>query len=365
VATSDSITPLPERNLDLLRAVAVLSVVACHLITATGLSVGAGRSLSSTLGDFGVYIFFVHTALVLMGSLEREGVRGGWVTSFYVRRVFRIYPLAIVAVLLIVATGEPASGHAAPLVVPPDGFPRFTTNGVLSDLALVQNLTGQPSLLGPTWTLPVELQMYLLLPLCFLAARRGTAAVGAMFVAFAVAYLLVAHPVLPLLARLTVFAYGPCFLAGVVAYFLIRRHTARFQLPVWALAVVVVVAAVYLAAVLPSRHLPLIWLAPLAVGCALPFVRHASPSRMTRAAHTLCTYSYGVYLFHVPVIWLSVIRLHASAWPVRVATLIAGITLLPWLGYRFLERPMIDLGKRIAGARVPIPDDAIALAPAP
>jgi len=365
VTSPSSITPLPERNLDLLRSVAVLSVVACHLMTATGMSVGYGGSVSSTLGDFGVYIFFVHTALVLMGSLEREGTRGGWVTSFYLRRAFRIYPLAIVAVLLVVATGEPGAGHAAPLVVATSGFPRITTRAVLSDLALVQNLTGQPSLLGPVWTLPIELQMYLLLPACFLAARRGAAAVGTMFVAFAVAYLAVAHPAVPLLARFTVFAYGPCFLGGVVAYFLMRHMRTRAQLPGWTFAVVVTAAAIYISVVLPYRHLPLIWLAPLAIGCALPFVRNASSSRITRAAHTLCTYSYGVYLFHVPVIWLSVIRLHAFPWPVRVATPVAGITLLPWLGYRILERPMIDFGKRLARARVPITEDAITLAPAP
>lgn len=365
MTSPDSATPLPERNLDLLRSTAVLCVVACHLMTAAGMSAGYGRYVSSTLGDFGVYVFFVHTALVLMGSLEREGNRSGWVRSFYVRRAFRIYPLAIVAILLVVATGEPASGHAAPLAIPASAFPRFTTRAVLSDIALVQNLTAKPSLLGPIWTLPVELQMYLLLPVCFLAARRGAAAVGTLFVAFAIAYLVVAHPAAPMLARLTVFAYGPCFLAGVVAYFLMRQKSVRIQLPVWTLAAVVVIAAVYLSVVLPSRHLPLIWLAPLAIGFVLPFVRNAAPSRITRAAHTLCTYSYGVYLFHVPVIWLSVIRLHAFPWPIRIATLVAGITVLPWLGYRVLERPMIDLGKRIARGRVPVRDDAIALAPAP
>src|SRR6185312_1410325 len=121
----DSITALPERNLDLLRAMAVLSVVVCHLMAATGMSVGYGRYVASTLGDFGVYVFFVHTALVLMGSLEREGIRAGWVTSFYIRRAFRIYPLAIVAILLVVATGEPASGHAAPLGTSLSGLSRF------------------------------------------------------------------------------------------------------------------------------------------------------------------------------------------------------------------------------------------------
>ena len=103
---------------------------------------------------------------------------------------------------------------------------------MLSDLALVQNLTAQHSLLGPTWTLPVELQMYLMLPACFLAARRGAMAVGSTFIAFIAGYLMVAHPVVPLMSRLTVFAYGPCFLGGVLAYSLMRRGRDGSGLPV-------------------------------------------------------------------------------------------------------------------------------------
>ena len=51
------------------------------------------------LAQQGVLMFFIHTSLVLMMSLERLGeVRT--IQRFYVRRAFRIYPLAVLTVLI-------------------------------------------------------------------------------------------------------------------------------------------------------------------------------------------------------------------------------------------------------------------------
>src|SRR5471032_3062012 len=92
---------LPERNLDILRAVAVLAVLASHTVVFAGI-----RGLwASWLAIAGVQAFFVHTSVVLMASLERDDApaSAGWVRRFYVRRVFRIYPLAwaVIAVILV------------------------------------------------------------------------------------------------------------------------------------------------------------------------------------------------------------------------------------------------------------------------
>lgn len=67
-----------------MRSVAVLCVVIAHGLTYLGLPAIAGWS-----GITGVCFFFVHTSLVLMFSLERDPEVG----SFYLRRMFRIYPL--------------------------------------------------------------------------------------------------------------------------------------------------------------------------------------------------------------------------------------------------------------------------------
>ena len=80
-------------NLDFLRAVAVLLVFCSHLYD---ISTGKGAEWTFVwhLGQLGVLMFFVHTCLVLMCSLERSSVQG-WrmFASFYIRRAFRLYPL--------------------------------------------------------------------------------------------------------------------------------------------------------------------------------------------------------------------------------------------------------------------------------
>src|SRR5207248_1672094 len=86
-------------NLDFLRAVAVLLVLAQHLLRR--FEVGARIP---AIGTFGVFIFFVHTCLVLMYSMERSGLGGkALFGNFYIRRIFRIYPLCILWLLSIVS----------------------------------------------------------------------------------------------------------------------------------------------------------------------------------------------------------------------------------------------------------------------
>src|SRR4029077_14847648 len=125
---------LPERNLDVLRAVAVLSVLTDHLLTTWDLF---PQSVRWGLGRMGVLLFFVHTSLVLMSSLEREGGVRGWVRAFYLRRAFRIYPLAIAAVLGAVLIGVPS--HGQPWWVT-TREPAPTAGTVIANLSLTQNL---------------------------------------------------------------------------------------------------------------------------------------------------------------------------------------------------------------------------------
>ena len=157
-------TILPERNLDVLRAIAVLLVFANHIMNAL---IGHISPLAAWLGRAGVQAFFVHTSLVLMGSMEKDDApsRRGWIKRFYVRRALRIYPLAIAVIALVLLLHVPSRtvyGTAE----------TFTLGEILANFALVQDLLGQRFVLGVLWTLPMELQMYVALPLCYLIARN-------------------------------------------------------------------------------------------------------------------------------------------------------------------------------------------------
>src|ERR1700716_2264357 len=151
-------------NLDMLRSFAVLNVLTVHILIC-GLRIEQVGPVSLLkFGRWGVLIFFVHTCLVLAYSLERNSAF--W--PFLARRVFRIYPLSAVVVLCVVAL-------AIPVGFPGDHFyaPNRQSWNVLLNLLLVQNFRGGISVLAPLWSLPYEMQMYLLLPgLFYLISRR-------------------------------------------------------------------------------------------------------------------------------------------------------------------------------------------------
>src|SRR4051794_20807694 len=101
-------------NLDILRAMAVLFVVADHSTKFFGRDRVLGLDINY-LGYMGVLWFFVHTSLVLMKSLDREwsglGERPSlwsWMLSFYLRRAWRIYPLSVLVIVLVLIFGIPA-----------------------------------------------------------------------------------------------------------------------------------------------------------------------------------------------------------------------------------------------------------------
>jgi peptidoglycan/LPS O-acetylase OafA/YrhL len=121
------------------------------------------------IGKFGVLLFFVHTCLVLMYSMERSQLNG-WslARNFYIRRLFRIYPLSILAVLTAVAlhldsgvNGVAGLSRAGPVAA----------GRIFSNLLLVQNLMRPGSIINVLWSLPYEVQMYIFLPFLFMWVR--------------------------------------------------------------------------------------------------------------------------------------------------------------------------------------------------
>src|SRR5207245_2321743 len=90
--------------LDLIRSVAVLSVFFAHL---HDIVTGRQTTLGWHFAQMGVLIFFVHTSMVLMLSLERSKLEGkGLCGAFYLRRFFRLYPLSIFCVTCAMLLGR-------------------------------------------------------------------------------------------------------------------------------------------------------------------------------------------------------------------------------------------------------------------
>lgn len=309
-------------NLDFLRSVAVLLVLAVHLPPRYHLG------LFENLGYFGVWLFFVHTSLVLMYSMQRSRLTGAALfKDFYIRRFFRIYPLSILAVLTAVALHL----HAGKL-----GFsfgPRPGPGELISNLLLIQNITGSVSVIGPLWSLPFEVQMYLFLPLMFLWRKRSVMSLLALWVVLGVlGHFPLAHPSLRAISLLI---YVPYFLPGVLAATLPERKT--FPAYLWPPFVLLLVAVFFWK---PTR--PVGALLCLLLGSAIPRFQQITFRPLTWVSHRIATYSYGIYLGHSFFIWFALTQ-HNSALLFWLMW-----TLIPAMIYHFFEHPIIQLGRRVA-----------------
>ena len=322
-----------DRNLDMLRAIAVTIVLIYHCAQMRR------TDILPRVGHFGVLIFFVHTALVLMMSLDRlASDRLRYFRAFYIQRAFRIYPLSVLCVAAIVVFRIPWihwGAYAAPSV-----------GRVIANLLLAQNVIGNPqtiSVSGPLWSLPYEVQMYIVLPILFwLLARHPVAKTLYLLVAFS---LCVASLEIVLLhAWMGVTRFFPCFMGGVVAYFLRGRVRRFIPAALWPVTIVALGTVYYLAPVLNVCS----WAACLGLGCILPFFAETKPGMIAMAAHLIARYSYGIYLAHVPMLWLCFYKLSFLAlwmkWGLFVTLLPATTVML----YHFVELPMIRAGHRVA-----------------
>ena len=333
-------------NLDFLRAVAVLLVLFSHLTYYAGF-MDFGDFKISWLGGIGVYFFFVHTCFVLMLSLERQWKGQGAFQlfgSFMIRRIFRIYPLSIAVILLILVFHLPLAELSPRHFV--GASPDLAR--IVSNLLLVQG-PGR-SLLGVMWSLPYEMGMYLFLPWFYLFLRPNrliwrVAAIWSIAVLAAVSFL--SYTGWPI--RDDFIAYVPCFIPGVVAYQLQRTGHRKFPTFIWPCIVLLVIPLfLYRQNLIPDFRVKS-WILCLAIGLSVPFFAQISGKWITAPAHLIAKYSYGIYLTHTFCIWLAFDQLHRVLPRIlRCGLFVVLSTGLPVMFYHSLEEPMICVGKRVA-----------------
>ncbi|MEZ4363377.1 MAG: acyltransferase [Kofleriaceae bacterium] len=332
-------------NLDHLRSVAVLTVLIDHLVPTLvyhGVPVPLLlRELTENIGHAGVLAFFVHTSLVLMHSLERMRAQraDGVPARFYLRRAFRIYPLAIACIALVLLAGLPDATWRAPTSPTP--------SVIAANLLLVQNLFTGQSVLVPLWSLPYEVEMYVVLPALFLLARRqrgaeliGGALVGSYFGAYALYKLDGGH--------MNLAGYVPCFLAGVLSYAL--RHRTRRRLPgrAWPIFVVAMVLGYcYLQLDRGGLVYWLGWLYALLLGLSIHLFSDCDLAGPNHVAQKVATYSYGLYLLHVPCLYVVYDLWQPGSVAVSVLAFFALSAAAAVAAYHLLEAPMVALGRRL------------------
>jgi peptidoglycan/LPS O-acetylase OafA/YrhL len=328
-------------NLDFLRAIAVLLVLAQHLCRRMHVEHIAWAPTTS-FGLFGVLLFFVHTSLVLMYSMERGGLHGALLLKdFYLRRIFRIYPLSILAVAAALAL------HLDSDINGVAGLSYGHLPGslaILSQAFLVQNLVHVKSIVNVLWSLPFEVQMYLFLPFLFAWVQRKRVfwSLLALWIVSLLAAWAQAH--IAALDRASLLRFVPCFLPGIIAF--ARPRIPRLRSYLWPIFILGLVAAFTINPVLPMG-----WVLCLVLGLLIPFFREIQTKSIRTMSNRIATYSYGIYISHQFCIWLALGVLAARPLWLRLGVLSTSLVILPILLYHGIEKPMIHVGIRLAARR--------------
>jgi peptidoglycan/LPS O-acetylase OafA/YrhL len=291
---------------------------------------------------FGVLIFFVHTSLVLLFSLERQDSLAPGTplfTPFIVRRIFRIYPLSILAVLLVELFRLPV-GHLRDSQF---FLAHLHATGVLSNIFLLQDVTRTESAIAPLWSLPYEMRMYLLLPLVYLIAKKWRSPLRLAFLWIVAVLAGLNSHYLEKLGFPDWFIFAPCFMAGALAYKASSLYSLSLPAALWPITLAFVTLC-YLRHDTTARS----WWSCLALGLLLPQFREISIPLFREVFKYIARYSYSVYLTHFLFIWLAFDQLHHHSlwlrWFVFLFFTVASSVLL----YHYVEEPMIALGHRLS-----------------
>ncbi len=367
-----------DAALDGLRAVAALSVFGFHswLYTLSDAYVAAAPQ---TLADdlfaelrVGLVLFFVLSGFLLYRAWVRSALNGrpGPKTATYaVRRVGRIVPAYWLAIIGSALLLYPLAGSPGVRLPPAELLPLF--------FVFAQNFSSETllTLNPPMWTLAVEASFYILLPLVGWLALRAGRRRGAQ-AAIPIALLLCGLVFNFILAKQngpslswskSLPAMLPYFALGMLAAVLLeRRKPSLTAARLWAAAGVLLVAAdvvIHLQgnAALRVADLDLLRFVrdlPAAVGFAL--IVAAAAARPPRSLELrplvwVGAVSYGLYLWHVPV--LVVLRanglLPLTPWGATLVALPISL-LLGWLSLRLIEKPAMAWSRRtrLLGANV-------------
>ncbi|MGY1500160.1 acyltransferase family protein [Streptomyces sp. QTS52] len=150
--------------LDALRGIAALVVVFDH--SSYSFLPGFRRELMPEFNTsrFGIMVFFLVSGYIIPASLERRGC----VRTFWIGRVFRIYPLCVAAVAALLALNL--------LGVAELRTDLGSATTAVAHLTLFQELLGTPSILLVLWTLSYEMAFYLLVVALFTIRRHERSA---------------------------------------------------------------------------------------------------------------------------------------------------------------------------------------------
>jgi peptidoglycan/LPS O-acetylase OafA/YrhL len=336
-------------NLDGLRALAILLVLVHHT---TEIKIPLLANFQHN-GRLGVSVFFVISGFLICTLFLRERDRFGNVDlkSFYLRRIYRLFPLYYAVLflecLLVFVVHAYSPENRALFVQKLPSYLFYYSNWLTT-------ATQGPFFVS--WSLAIEEQFYLAFGLMFAFLRRRLV-VGLLIAAYLCKFLLLnltplrsLHPDLPWAALSTI---QSSILFGVLAAYLLhsprgyaicRKILAPAAMP-WIILACMLGWLSLVRICLETNILALTFNALAALLVISLSIRDPVTLIGGRALSYVGKISYGIYLLHMPVYGLVKQATHQ---PLVVLLLgVSGVLIAASLSYHFYEKPFLRLKERL------------------
>ena len=341
-------------NFDLIRLAAALQVALIHAVANLGIAAPGGhlRALADLFP--GVPIFFFISGFLISKSFEKNSV----VREYVLNRFLRIYPGLTVCFLVSVASVW-LTGYFARVDVSLAAMLLWAS----AQLSIAQfynpefmRLYGAGVLDGSTWTIAVELQFYVLVPLMYgllrwqeRSRRRFNLLLGGLILGFMIANQGFMHAAAfhsrPFWYKLAGVSFAPWFYMFLIGVFFQRNFEVLRR---WLAGRFILVFVVYCAIGLIASNVfrwgfgntlnPLLFIALSVLTFSAAFSANTLSDRLLRRNDV----SYGVYIYHEPVINLLLATGLGARWasfPIAIALTIG----LSYASWRLVEKPALSL----------------------
>lgn len=363
--------PSRINNLDLIRLFAALHVVLIHSIEHTGLRSDLSPFWSSCFDLFvlipAVPIFFVISGFLIMASYERNP---GDLKGYFLRRGLRIYPALWVALLVAIALLA-WRGFLSPDFLLSPSFVAWLGG----QITFVQFWNpehfrgfGTGVVNGALWTIAVELQFYLIVPIWskisrFLAERPKSRWIIdlSMVAASVVAHLVMRHGInaaghfadAPAWVKLLHMTFLPHFYMFQLGVFLCRYYA---QLKRYLNETFLGWAVLWVSLTLLGERwiggetalgTVIYLLAQAVLALAVISMAYTRPTLSGRILHGT-DISYGTYLFHFLII-NSLVEMGYLSNALFIPIVFTSALLAGYLSWTLIEKPALSLKSKKAG----------------
>lgn len=348
-----------KNYLDAVRAFAALLVVVVHTQQHFPAPNRAVELLAS-FGQLGVQLFFVLSAFLIFESLDRIEKKGGTLSEFFVHRFLRVAPLyyfAMAAFLIIFGVAFPVFGLS-------QGVPAtFTVENIIANALFVHGLfpSAGNAIVGGGWSIGTEMLFYVIAPALFALRHNRIALIGLAAACYPLVLKLV--EVMPELAgkgflldnSFLYFSLAnqlPVFICGCLL-FALRKEA--FEVPGW------IASLGWLASISAAGY---IWVTdftgtmtffyvPLLAGVSGVFliILMSKIEITSRLVLEFGRRAFSIYIFNMPVLMLvSYVSNRLSInlpFFAAVPIVVTGVFLFSGITYRFIEKPSVELAKRL------------------